>query len=74
MRWLVGLACLTMATALIADQRRMKLEKGEDGWFDFNMRDPTSPELARSTIWSHDTWIGLAVAVPVALAVASAVK
>ncbi len=74
MRWIVGLACLTMATALIADQRRMKLEKGEDGWFDFNMRDRALPDLARTTIWSHDTWIGLAVAVPVVLAVASAAK
>jgi len=74
MRWLVGLTCLAMATALIADQRRIKLEKGEDGWFDFNMRDRAKPELARSTIWSHDTWVGIAAAVPIVLAVASAVK
>ncbi len=74
MRWLLGLACLGMATALVADQRRMKLEKGEDGWFDFNVRDRTKPERARSTVWSHDTWIGLTAAVPIALAVASVVK
>ncbi len=74
MRWFVGLACLAMATALVADQRRIKLEKGEDGWFDFNTRDRTKPEMARSTVWSHDTWIGLTAAVPIMLAVASVVK
>ena len=74
MRWLLGMACLVMATVLVADQRRVKLEKGEDGWFDFNMRDLTKPELARSTVWSHDTWIGVTAAVPIVLAVVSAVK
>lgn len=72
MRWLLGLACVAMATALVADQRRGKLEMGEDGWFDFNARDPTRSELARSTIWSHDTWaFALGIGVPAAIAVAS---
>jgi hypothetical protein len=67
----VGLASVAVATAIVADQRRVKAAAGDSGWWDWNARAPAS-ELARRSLWSHDSWaFGLGVLVPVALFAAS---
>lgn len=70
MKTLVGTMAIAFAVALVADQHRQKLERGEDGWWDWHSRDEDGVSPAKTTIWSHDAWaFGLGVVVPVMLGV-----
>jgi len=66
----IALASMAAATYLLADQHRSKVEQGGSGWWDWHSRDPDGHSMAKTTVWSHDSWVFiLGVAVPVAVGI-----